>query len=119
MKLSSSIAIIIWGVAATLAACGADKSAGQQDCSDLNMSQTLSEPCCPDYGVDACGASLFCAAFDGRTQSTCYADRSRLALTECNADTQCVSNSCHSTEGLCLSMGGETCTIAVGCADYQ
>src|SRR5687768_18394142 len=28
----------------------------------IPRTQTVSEPCCPDFGRDACGALLFCAA---------------------------------------------------------
>src|SRR5690242_15443328 len=50
-----------------------------------SASQGLSGPCCPELGIDACGANLFCAAFDGREQATCYPERSRMDGTECTA----------------------------------
>jgi hypothetical protein len=80
------------------------------------MSQTLSEPCCADYGPDACGAGLFCAAFDGRTELTCYAEGSRLDMTECTADIQCASGVCAPTASKCRSMPGAACNDAIGCA---
>jgi hypothetical protein len=60
-------------------------------------SQGASQPCCKDWGPDACGAALFCAAFDGRTQTTCYPDHSRLDGESCSADTQCLHNVCDGT----------------------
>ena len=65
-------------------------------------SQALSGPCCTERGADACGAGLFCAAFDGRTQPTCYAERSRSDGQTCTANIQCVNNACNSS-GLCKS----------------
>lgn len=86
-----------------------------QDCSGLASSQTVSEPCCLARGIDACGGNLFCAAFDGRKQPTCYLERSRLDMTECTEDRQCMSGSCNIEARKCRSTGG-TCTEAVGCA---
>lgn len=79
------------------------------------VSQPMSAPCCPDRGADACGAGLFCAAFDGRTQSTCYPERSRPNGHTCTADVQCVSNTCDAS-GTCSDVtpdGG--CTKPGGC----
>ncbi len=73
-------------------------------------------PCCPSHGPDACGASLFCAAFDGRKQPTCYVERSRLDRTECEHDLHCVSGSCNSEQKLCRSLPGASCDATVGCA---
>lgn len=53
-------------------------------------SQPLSAPCCLGLGVDACGAGLFCAAFDGRLQPTCYAEGSRPLNAACSGERQCV-----------------------------
>jgi hypothetical protein len=86
------------------------------DCAGLGASRGASQPCCPSLGQDACGASLFCAAFDGRTEATCYAERSRADLTACSADIQCVSGACHTSLALCRSSLGLTCTLDVGCA---
>jgi hypothetical protein len=110
-----------WVVA--LAACssgGVDQIDGggpsAVSCQGLPKTQTLSEPCCPGYGVDACGASLFCAAFDGRTQATCYAERSRPDMTGCTADIQCVSGSCNAAVQECRSLIGMPCNTQIGCA---
>lgn len=64
-------------------------------------SQGLSEPCCLSLGIDACGAQLFCEAFDGRIQPTCYAERSRQPGQSCSADLQCSTGSCSPTARLC------------------
>jgi hypothetical protein len=70
----------------------------------------------PDYGIDACGANLFCAAFDGRTQPTCYPERSRLDLQSCDEDRHCASGSCSPMAKKCQSLPGMTCDPMVGCA---
>ncbi|MDF2693183.1 MAG: hypothetical protein K0S65_1566, partial [Labilithrix sp.] len=87
-----------------------------QDCSGLPISQAISQPCCLAKGIDACGANLFCAAFDGRKQPTCYAERSRLDMTECAEDRHCTSGSCNVESGQCRSMPGASCSEAIGCA---
>jgi len=87
-----------------------------QDCGGIGLSQTVSQPCCLARGIDACGANLFCAAFDGRTQPTCYLERSRADLTECSEDRQCTSGSCNVDSRKCRSMPGGVCNEAVGCA---
>jgi hypothetical protein len=87
-----------------------------QDCSGIGTSQTVSQPCCLANGVDACGANLFCAAFDGRKQPTCYLERSRADMTECSEDRQCTSGSCNVESSKCRSMPGGVCSEAVGCA---
>ncbi len=79
--------------------------------------QTLSEPCCESHGVDACGAGLFCAAFDDRTIGTCYALRTRADLAECSEDEQCQSGQCHPKKKQCLSQQYGVCEVAVGCAE--
>ena len=78
--------------------------------------QTLSQPCCTEYGVDACGASLFCAAFDGRTQATCYLEKSRADAAECAADVHCLSGACNPELQRCRSLPGQACTREIGCA---
>lgn len=78
------------------------------------VSQGLSEPCCTSFGIDACGAGLFCAAFDGRTQATCYGERTRNALETCTADNQCESGDCSAT-GVCAGLPGDRCTADSGC----
>lgn len=97
---------------------GADSSAdaGSDGCSGLGKSQQLSQPCCLSYGVDACGAYLFCAAFDGRTQPTCYAERSRLDNETCADDRHCMSGSCHPDLDRCRSTPLTQCTPELGCA---
>lgn len=90
-----------------------------QDCSGLAKSQTVSQPCCLADGVDACGAMLFCAAFDGRTQPTCYLDHTRLDGTECSGDAQCASGTCNMKNKKCKSMPGATCNTTTGCAAYM
>lgn len=87
-----------------------------QDCSGIGPSQTVSQPCCLANGVDACGANLFCAAFDGRKHPTCYLERSRADMAECSEDRQCTSGSCNVDSRKCRSMPGAVCTEAVGCA---
>lgn len=104
-----------------LGACGGGETDSRDDreggaCSQP-PSQGLSQPCCRQYGIDACGANLFCAAFDGRQQPTCYAERSRPDGEECTADHQCVSASCNVEEGACRASPGMTCDRTVGCAD--
>jgi hypothetical protein len=84
---------------------------------DGQKSRGPSEPCCFAFGVDACGANLFCAAFDGRTQTTCYPNGSRKGTEQCTADGQCASSACR--EGQCLSMLGEACDPLVGCSQVQ
>ena len=78
--------------------------------------QGLSQPCCPTHGVDACGAGLFCAAFDGRTVPTCYAERSRRDGAACTTHQQCISASCNPVTGACRAIPGGACDAAIGCA---
>ena len=85
------------------------------DC-DYGPAQGLSDPCCPIHGIDACGAELFCAAFDGRTVFTCYPDGVRSAGESCLEDVHCAGGAC-STVGSCKSMPGESCTAEVGCSN--
>jgi hypothetical protein len=75
-----------------------------------------SQPCCPDLGMDACGAGLVCAALDRRQQHTCYREYSRRDLTECSEDRLCASSTCNPDSGLCQSAYGATCTPETGCA---
>ena len=77
--------------------------------------QSVSEECCLAFGIDACGAGLFCAAFDGRTLATCYALGSRLAGQECTADEHCATGTC-GPSGHCAATPGQPCTAADGCA---
>src|SRR5262249_30978752 len=75
-----------------------------------------SQSCCPALGADACGAGLFCAAFDGRDVATCYVEHTRLDMAECSTDVQCLSASCNLDVRHCRSLPGQTCTTAIGCA---
>lgn len=113
------------GLAALLlvGGCSSPRSAGDDDdtvpdtsCTDLPMSQQVSEPCCPDHGPDACGANLFCEAFDGRTQPTCYILRSRLDGEECRADDHCSSLSCNLEVEQCRALPLSPCDTAIGCS---
>lgn len=79
--------------------------------------RTASEACCPEWGVDACGAHLFCAAFDGRQQPTCYEEYSRVDQAACTEDRQCQSRQCNVGAGKCKSTNFAPCDAAVGCAD--
>ena len=106
-------------------ACGDDTTAGSTSngdssaeltCPDIPRSRTLSQSCCTEHGIDACGAELFCAAFDGRAVATCYPLYSRRGLETCLADTQCVSEHCNLQTGLCRSDYAEGCKAATGCA---
>jgi hypothetical protein len=87
---------------------------GSDDC---EPSRGLSESCCEDLGIDACGAGLFCAAFDGRTVATCYPDGIRQPGQECAADGHCISKSCHVDQHRCLGMPGTACEVGLGCSD--
>src|SRR5262245_49246842 len=118
----------VWPLLA-IASCGGDGGetgtgplAGTKgtpkDCTGvLDPVQALSEACCQKYGVDACGAGLFCAAFDGRKFDTCYPLRSRLALEECTDDSHCATGACEPTTKLCKGSYGDDCTTATGCFD--
>ena len=86
------------------------------DCIEAR-SQGLAEPCCLAHAIDACGADLFCAAFDGRAQPTCYVEGSRLDGEECAENRHCASGGCNLDVGLCASMSGTSCTPEVGCAE--
>ncbi|MCP4806263.1 MAG: hypothetical protein GY913_05700 [Proteobacteria bacterium] len=74
------------GLAALLLLVGC---AGGED-TGFPMSQQASEPCEPAHGIDACGAGLFCAALDGRSQPTCYPLYSRQNGESCDDDDNCI-----------------------------
>ncbi len=95
------------------ASSGTDDTASV-DCTDLKKSQGPSEPCCPKYGEDACGANLFCAAFEGRKTPTCYVEGQQRGGEECTAAKQCASNVCASS-GTCAGLHGDTCDVDAGC----
>lgn len=102
-----------------LASCATDtgESATFVDpCAAGLKSQVMSEPCCPGLGLDACGAGLFCAAFDGRLQPTCYAEYSRKDGADCSEDRQCGSASCNTDVQKCRYVYGVACAADVGCA---
>lgn len=84
-------------------------------CAGIAPSQPLSAACCMGHGVDACGAGLFCEAFDGRTQATCYAEHTRVDMSECSADIQCMSGSCNLNANACRSLPTQSCTSDIGC----
>lgn len=74
------------------------------------VSQGLSEPCCRQHGIDACGAGLFCEAFDGRTQTTCYAEGSRGDGQECRDDLHCSGGRCPPSTMRCGPGPGDRCS---------
>jgi hypothetical protein len=129
-RIAFEILLFTWLAACSSSSVGApvDPKAGdstgdggapaiRQDCSGLGKSQSVSQACCLNDGVDACGAGLFCAAFDGRTQPTCYVEHSRTDAQSCTADVQCVSSSCNGAVGKCRAFPGTTCASDVGCAN--
>ncbi len=93
----------------------ADASAdGNREGCEAQKVQTLGAACCEDYGIDACGAGLFCAKLDGRTVATCYANNVRKPEETCTADVQCTTESC-ATSGRCAAAGGTACQPKDGC----
>ena len=90
--------------------------AGNSHCRHLPMTQAESAPCCPEYGIDACGAHLFCAAFDGRTRATCYRLYSRLDGKECDSDHHCLSKDCNLANRRCRYLPAAECTVETGCS---
>ena len=87
-------------------------------CALDEKSRGPSESCCLAFGADACGATLFCAAFDGRTVPTCYVEKTRLDGEECGADVHCASGAC-ADSGVCRGSPGQPCTRDAGCAAFQ
>lgn len=92
---------------------GSDASAPSM----LPPSQGLSQPCEPSYGLDACGAALFCAAFDGRTIPTCYPEGVRRSGEACGEDRHCATQSCHAELRRCRAGSYQSCELALGCAE--
>lgn len=86
-------------------------------CKSLSKVQGPFEECCPDHGLDACGANLFCAALDGRTIPTCYANNSQTPGEECHADDHCSSAVCSLSANECVGSLGSVCSAAAGCRD--
>ncbi len=120
MQSRICVHMVCIGLLVFTAACGSDDSGNAPDaavdfCVESKFA-AASEPCCIENGIDACGGGLFCAALDGRTQAVCYAEYSRLDLTECTEDRQCLSRSCDTEAALCRSMPASACDTAVGCA---
>lgn len=94
---------------------GTSKGGNGAGCSGVEPSKGMSEACCLDYGIDACGANLVCAALDGRTVATCYLEGTRKGLESCTADALCASGECNKTAGKCKSLASEACDVAIGC----
>jgi hypothetical protein len=97
---------------------GGGPSSGDPGTCTQAKSRGPSEACCLDLGVDACGANLFCAAFDGRTQATCYPNSSRKLGEACLANENCVSSLCTETMR-CAPILGEACDVATGCSQLS
>jgi hypothetical protein len=70
-----------------------DDTTSKEKC-DYPAAQGPTEPCCPDLGIDACGAKLFCAALEGRKVAVCYAERSSKSGEDCKEDRECQSEKC-------------------------
>lgn len=85
-------------------------------CAEARPLALEGQPCCPALGADACGAGLFCAAFDGRTIPTCYRERSRRSGERCGDDRHCEHGSCNLDVGRCRAGEEEVCEREVGCA---
>ena len=96
---------------------GPDGGAAVSGCDDVPKVQGPSQECCPGHGADACGAHLFCAAFDGRAVPTCYLLGSRLPGEECLGNVQCSTQSCNLETGRCRPVLGMDCDEATGCVD--
>ncbi len=94
---------------------GHGASGGGATCSDIPKVRGPAESCCRDYGIDACGPMLFCAALDGRTVAACYPVNSRMDGETCTSDNQCVSRSCNLMAGKCKSTPSTKCTGDLGC----
>jgi hypothetical protein len=104
---------VLAALLAVAPACGGDQPV-EAETEELPPSQGPSEPCNPEHGIDACGAGLFCAAFDGRKVHTCYANGSRLRGEACDDDDNCVTGNC--TSDLCGGAPvGAFCVIDSDC----
>ena len=103
-------------------ACGdpaPEEAEDTQDAGEVEQctpSRTMSEPCCPELDIDACGAGLVCAALDGRTVPTCYAESSRRDASECSAHSLCASQRCNLEVDRCQSSPYAVCSPEIGCA---
>lgn len=81
----------------------------------VGPSQVQSALCNPAYGVDACGAGLFCAAFDGRLCGTCYPERRQFGGDPCAAPEHCANLNC--VNGICAPAPPESpCLVNADCA---
>ena len=100
-------------------ASGDEADAGTTDAASCTaafpVSQPVSAPCCTEWGIDACGAGLFCAALDGRTQATCYPERSRRHREGCLEDSQCSSEHCDPVTKTCSLPPGASCNQGDPC----
>jgi hypothetical protein len=101
-----ALTVTVWGVA-----CGGESD---EEADTFPPSQQLSQPCSPEWGIDACGAGLLCAALDGRKRPTCYPLASRFDGTECSEDAICASQKC-SAQKKCAGSPYTECTKALGC----
>ncbi len=94
-----------------------DSSSSGASCTSLPKVQGAAAECCPAHGADACGANLFCAAFDGRNIATCYVRGSQLPGMECSDDAHCATQSCDPTTSTCRGTLGTECNPDAGCVD--
>ncbi|MEM6370975.1 MAG: hypothetical protein AAF851_22005 [Myxococcota bacterium] len=96
-------------------ACRPIQTGGGDTC-EVGPTRGATESCCPEFGADACGGGLTCAALEGRMIPVCIVERSQAGGEECTADPQCLSEACSLSAGLCLFSSGMTCAPEVGCA---
>jgi hypothetical protein len=128
-RLERVVRCVSWGLLLSCLAAGVACGSGEDVeainasgppeasiCHGEPKSQPIFAPCCMTHGIDACGGGLFCAALDGRTQPTCYGERSRADLSTCTADLQCASGSCNTALGKCRSSPYQGCDRNIGCA---
>lgn len=102
----------------TTPAPGKKSGRGGETACDLPEVRAVSESCCESYGVDACGAGLFCAAFDGRSVATCYGNRTRSPGQTCGDDQHCASLTC-SEQGFCAALPTMACEPEWGCTGAE
>lgn len=109
---SSGSSTVVPGGAATDADAGADGATTPSTppfvCTpDITKARGPTQSCCPDFGVDACGPTLVCAALDGRTVPVCYPAQSRAYGETCNVDAICLTKHCSLDQKRCD--GGPGC----------
>ncbi len=100
--------------------CAAPEANDEDQCSGelIGPSKPASELCDPAYGVDACGAGLFCAAFDERVCGTCYALRRQFGGEECGAPEHCANLNC--VNGRCAPAStGSPCLVDADCSSQD